>query len=359
MRKNVLMVIDSLRMGGAERVTLTLAELFVKAGISVDIITVYDAVQYEVPAEVTVHTIGFEKKLFQNIRYTKRLENKIKALELQQGKAFDLVLVHLLKAARLMQFFKHSHLYFVLHSTMSQESLSGLNSVKQKRKVKRLQRKFDHKNIITISKGMAEDLTNVMKIRPRSLHVIYNPVDVAKIKSLAEEENPFAEEQPYIVHLGRLVRIKRHDRLLDAFKQSGIDAKLIFIGEGDYRKAIEEKIAELGLQSRVILAGMRTNPYPILHDAKLLVLSSDYEGLPTVILEALALDVPVVSTNCSSGPKEILEGYLDNALVDPDDTKALAMMMRKQFDQPALIAPNILDRFEGRHIIEQYIELMK
>ena len=130
MSTNVLMVIDSLRVGGAERITLTLAGLFVKKGIHVDIIGVYDYVEYAVPDSVTVHTVGFKKRLFQNILYKRRLKNKIKELEKGHGKPFDLILVHLLKAARLMQGFQHNHLYYVLHSTMSQESLAGLEGKK-------------------------------------------------------------------------------------------------------------------------------------------------------------------------------------------------------------------------------------
>lgn len=359
MSTNVLMVIDSLRVGGAERITLTLAELFVRKGIKVDIIGIYGNVEYAIPKGVNIHTIGFKKRLFQNTLYRKYLNNKIEALEESQGKPFDLILVHLLKAARLMQGFRHENLYYVLHSTMSQESLGGLDGGKYRRKHKRLKQKFDHKNVITVSKGIAYDLTEVVKIKPKTVQVIYNPIDVTSIRSQAQADNPFANDKPYIVHLGRLVQVKRHDRLLEAYKLADIDANLILIGEGDYRTNIEESIRVLGLEAKVLLAGMMTNPYPIIKNAKLLVLSSDYEGLSMAILEALALDVPVVSTDCPSGPREILEGYLDNALVAPNDTMALADMIKKQYDEPSSIALDVLERFDGQHVIEQYIALMK
>ena len=359
MSKNVLMVIDSLRVGGAERITLTLAELFVKRGISVDIIGIYDYIEYAIPAGVTIHTIGFRKRLFQNMLYRRALKKKIKSLEQDQEKPFDLILVHLLKSARLIQGLKHENLYYVLHSTMSQESLAGLEGEKKKRKLKRLSKKFEDKNIIAVSKGVLKDYRDIIKIKYKTLQVIYNPIDVEKIRYQSKETNKYLSEKPYIVHLGRLVPVKRHDRLLEAFKQSRIDAKLILIGEGDYRRTIEEKVADLELQERVVFTGMLTNPYPIIKDARLLVLSSDYEGLTTVILEALALDVPVVSTDCPSGPKEILKGYLDNALVPPADTVALAAMMKKQYEEPSEISSDVLRRFEGDHIIEQYIDLIK
>lgn len=357
--KHLLMVIDSLLIGGAERITLTLAELFVKEGITVDIVTVYDYAGYEIPKGVRLHTIGYKKRWFQNYLYTKRLQEKILELEAIQQSPYDLILVHLLKSARLMQGFKHKHLYFILHSTMSQESLSTLSGAKKERKLKRLHRKFDHKNIITVSKGIAIDLVEVVGIKPKTLQVIYNPIDIQKIISMAQEENPYVDEKPYIVHLGRLVQLKRHDRLLEAYKASKIEAKLVLIGEGIYRKEIEKKIKILELQDSVILAGMRTNPYPIIKDAKLLVLSSDYEGLSMAILEALTLGVPVVSTDCPSGPREILDGFMDNALVALDDIPALAEMMKKQYEQHRGVDPKVLERFESKNVVKQYLALMK
>lgn len=358
MSQNVLMVIDSLRVGGAERITLTLAQLLVKQGVSVDIIGIYQNVEYAIPDGVKIHSIGYKKRVFQNEIYKSRLKKKIRALEKGYRKPFSLILVHLLKAARLMQNFKHNNLYYILHSTMSQESLAGLTGKKKQRKLKRLTKKFNGKNIITVSKGIAHDLREVVKIKPKTLQVIYNPIDIPHICTQAEDENPYDLEGAYIVHLGRLVRVKRHDRLLEAFKLSGIDAKLILIGEGDYKSYIEAKVDELGLKERIIFAGMQTNPYPIIKNAKLLVLSSEYEGLSMAILEALTLDVPVVSTDCPSGPKEILDGYLDNSLVPLSDINALAEMIKLQYETPSNIPRDVLNRFDGKHIVQQYLDLM-
>jgi len=357
--QRVLMVIDSLRVGGAERITLTLAELFVKQGIAVDIIGIYDYVEYEVPEGINLYTVGFKKRLLQNVLYKKALHTKIKALEKVHDHVYDLVLVHLLKAARLMQDFKHKDLYYVLHSTMSQESLAGLEGSKYQRKLRRLKKKFDHKNIITVSQGIADDLIKNVGITPKSVSLIYNPIDIESIQKAAQEENICHEERPYIVHLGRLVPLKRHDRLLRAFKEADLDAKLVLIGEGTHQKTIEEEVAALGLEEKVLFVGMQTNPYPIIKEARLLVLTSDYEGLSMAILEALALGVPVVSTDCPSGPREILEGYLDNALVPLDDDKKLVEMMRKQFESPSPIDVRVLERFDGAKVIDQYLALMQ
>ena len=359
MKQRVVMVIDSLRVGGAERITLTLAALFIKRGIAVDIIGIYDYVEYDIPEGVHLHTIGFKKRFLQNVLYKQKLHQKIKALEKAQGTAYDLVLVHLLKAARLMQGFEHKDLYYVLHSTMSQESLSDREGRKYQRKLKRLKKKFDHKNIITVSQGIADDLKKNVGITPKSLQIIYNPIDIEGIREKAKKENAYHTDSPYIVHLGRLVPVKRHDRLLKAFKRANLDAKLILIGEGTHLGTVKKEVERLELEEKVIFAGMQTNPYPIIKGSRLLVLTSDYEGLSMAILEALALGVPVVSTDCPSGPSEILTGYLDNALVPLDDDKALAEMMRKQYTDPSEIDAAVLERFDGEKVIEEYIALLR
>jgi len=358
MRKNILMVIDSLGIGGAEKITLTLAELFVKEGFNVDIICIYDHVKFPIPEGVQVHSIYFTKKILQNYIYRRKLQNKIDNLEKSYKQSFSLILVHLLKAARLMQNYQHKKLYYVLHSTMSQESLSGLVGVKRKKRLARLSGKFKGRNIIAVSQGIAEDFKNIIGIKYKSLQVIYNPINLQNIEDQAKECNLFEKDKPYIMHLGRLVKVKRHDRLLKAYKDSNIDAKLLLVGEGPLRSEIEKDILRLGLQEKVILTGLQMNPYPIIRDARLLALSSDYEGLNMALLEALALNIPVVSVDCPSGPREILEGYLEHSLVAFGDKSTFAKMIASQYKSPQKISSTVLKRFSGNTVIKQYISLI-
>ena len=357
MSQHVLMVIDSLRVGGAERITLSLAKEFLKKGVTVDIIGIYDYVEYEMPSGVGYHTLHYKKRYFQNYIYSKALQKKIASLEEKQGKPYDLLLVHLLKSARLLQNYQHQNLYYILHSTMSKESLAGLTGAKYQRKLKRLKKKFEGKNLIAVSKGIAYDLQKVVKIKPKSLEVIYNPLDIEAIQTLAEEENDLEVEMPYIVHLGRLEQVKRHDLLLEAFKQTALDCKLVLIGEGTMRTSIEKKIVALGLQDRVALVGMKTNPYPILKNAKLLALTSEYEGLSMAILEALVLETAVVSVDAPFGPREILEGYLDRSLVPQNDIQKLSAAIKEQYESPDPIPADILERFDGKAIVSKYLDL--
>ena len=358
MQRNVLMVIDSLRMGGAERIALTLTELLLKEKISVDIITVYNNVEYRLPQEVNVYSINYKKRYFQNTIYRHQLQKQIKALELKNGSPYNLVLVHLLKASRLMQYYKHQHLYFVIHNAMSSEMLNGLSASKRKHKLKRMQKKYNGKNLITVSQGVADDLLHQMHIKANSIQLIYNPVNIQNIQTLGSCENEADQYLPYIIHIGRFEAQKRHDILIDAYVNSTIDAKLLLVGNGSLKKTMEEKVKQLSLEDKVIFVGQHENPYPVLKKASVLILSSDFEGLSMVILEAIALGVPVVSRDCPSGPREILEGRLDNALAPMDDLELFASMIKQQYENPSTISPETLNRFDGDVVIQQYIALM-
>ena len=359
MQRNILMVIDSLRMGGAERIALTLTELFLKENIAVDIITIYDYVEYTIPENVNIYTLNYKKRYFQNTIYSYKLTNKIKSLEQEHGKPYDLVLVHLLKSSRLMKFYKHKHLYFVIHNAMSNEVMQNMSGLKRNRQLKRMQKKYNNKNLITVSQGVSEDLLSQMHIKPKSIQVIYNPIDKQQINLLANDKNVAEENLPYIIHIGRFEAQKRHDLLIDAYVKSKIEAKLLLVGDGTLKQEIESQVKRLSLEEKVIFQGRHKNPYPILKEASLLVLSSDFEGLSMVLLEALALGVRVVSRDCPSGPREILEGYLDKALVPMNDLDMFASMIQEQYTNPSKISPQILDRFNGHFVIQQYMALME
>jgi len=356
--KNVLMVIDSLEMGGAERIVLTLTGLFLKKNINVDIIMIYDKIEYNVSDNINIYSINYKKRYFQTIIYRNKLRKKIEILEEKYGQPYNLILVHLLKASKLMNNYIHNNMYYVIHNTMSAKIFNRLDGNKRKRKLKRIQKKFNNKNLIAVSQGVAEDLKLNMQIKSKSIQVIYNPIDVELIEELAKDENTAQKYSPYIIHIGKFHKQKRHDILINAYMKSNIDAKLVLVGDGDLRRDIENIIKKYSLENRVIMMGLHKNPYPILNGASLLVLSSDHEGLPTVILEALSLNIPVVSRDCPSGPKEILANYNNDFLADYNNIDDFSRKIKRQYETKSVINPNIIDRFHGETVLQQYIELM-
>jgi GalNAc-alpha-(1->4)-GalNAc-alpha-(1->3)-diNAcBac-PP-undecaprenol alpha-1,4-N-acetyl-D-galactosaminyltransferase len=164
-------------------------------------------------------------------------------------------------------------------------------------------------------------------VGPQGVYVIPNPVE----KPETGVAHMRLSSGRTVVAMGRLTHQKGFDLLLRAFARcaSKHDWSLIIIGEGNERAALEALIAELGLKDRVSLLGPRQNPARILQEADLFVMSSRYEGFPNALLEAMACGMAVISTDCPTGPAEIIRHGVDGLLVEPHDINALATAMER------------------------------
>lgn len=183
---------------------------------------------------------------------------------------------------------------------------------------------------IGVSRGVANHLATLSRLPRKRFTVIYNPAATGKIYAGSEVPAPLASlPRPIILGVGTLKRVKRFDLLIRAFAQllQRREASLCILGEGDERAALEQQIEQLGLQERVSLPGFVDETGPWYAHADLFVLSSDYEGFGNVIVEALEQGVPVVSTDCEAGPREILADGYYGKLVPVGDPAALADAM--------------------------------
>lgn len=181
------------------------------------------------------------------------------------------------------------------------------------------------RQVITVSRAMQEALRN--KTGLQNICCIYNPVDTRLVQEQAKHPTPAVlTDNPFILAVGRLETQKRFDRLLNAFAATRAHqhCRLLIIGEGKQRKSLEQQIAALSLQSRVELCGFDDNPYRYMAKAEFQVMSSDFEGYPLVLIEALALGCPLISTDCPTGPREIIQQGVNGLLVATDNTAALA-----------------------------------
>lgn len=356
---HVLMVIDSLAMGGAEKVVVTLSNSMVELGHTVDIIIIDANQEIEPSPKIGLHTLGFEKGAFAYPRYRRQLYAMIGSIASQYGSGFDGIFVHLQKATRLMRDYRHQKVFFCVHSIISQSSMKDRKSLRLLAKRQRLRKIYDGLDIITVSDGIKEDLIETVGVSVKSIRTIHNPVDIEGILRVSKATLPHMPVGEYIIHVGRLVESKRHDRLIEAYARSGVKAKLVIVGSGEMQASIEAQIIKLGLQSSVLLYGFTENPYPLIANAKLLVLSSDYEGFGNVLVEALCLDVPVVSTDCPSGPREILTGALRTQLVDVEDVDLLAEKIRQTLEEPkTLYYPSFARKFDVKQVLGQYLALL-
>ena len=194
--------------------------------------------------------------------------------------------------------------------------------------------------VIAVSQGVADQLTQMDSALARKITVLPTPVLSSDIVGQGEEEPGHSwlapGEPPVVLAAGRLMQHKGFETLLEAFLlvRRSRPARLIIIGEGIYRPQLEKKIAALGLERQVDLPGFKRNPFAFMNRAGCFVLASEYEGLPNVLIQAMAFGTPVVSTDCESGPCEILEGGRLGKLVPIGDARAMAQAISESLDLP-------------------------
>src|SRR5690625_3087537 len=168
------------------------------------------------------------------------------------------------------------------------------------------------KKVIALSDGVKNDLAKNFHVKENKIDVIYNPIEVDKIKKLSRDEvrelNKNGEER-VIISVGRLVEQKDFRTLLNAFSRVSqiINSRLIILGKGPQECELTELSKDLGIEEKVSFLGFKNNPYKYMSKADVFILSSQWEGFGHVIVEAMATGTPVISTNCNSGPAEIIQ----------------------------------------------------
>jgi glycosyltransferase involved in cell wall biosynthesis len=216
--------------------------------------------------------------------------------------------------------------------------------------------------IVAVSQAVANDLAKITGIQSEKIKVIYNPVitPVLMEKSNIPVDHPwFAPDQPpVILAVGRLTIQKDHPTLLKALAQvrQSRPVHLLILGEGDERHNLEIQSKDLGIEMDVQFAGFIENPYPYMKKASLFVHSSQFEGLPGVLIEALFCGVPIIATNCPGGTREILADGKYGQLVPVGDSSALAQAIERSLSNNShCVSDESWKPFEIEHILQQYI----
>lgn len=358
---NILIIIDGLPGGGAEKVVLTLAEGFLRAGHRVSLFSLRDVCEYPLPEGLTYRVIKDKnrtpwRKITELSRRARLLDQAVQASD-----EFDLVLSNLHKTDRIVARSKslpRHKVWFCLHGMFSTSYLghrTGLSRWLKKRKIKNV---YQNRNVVTVSQAVADDLSH-FELRPSKLRVIYNPFDIDAIREASAQECEFSPGS-YLIHVGRFHASKRHDRLIQAYAESRIELPLVLLGQGSgaQTEKLKDLAQELGVKDKVLFPGFRPNPYPFIRNAAMLVLSSDSEGFGNVLVEALLLGTPVVSTRCPGGPAEILQGELARGLAQLN-SHDLAKVMVDIYQNPPEINQETLAGFGIEPICEQYCSLAK
>jgi glycosyltransferase involved in cell wall biosynthesis len=326
--RRIAIFIQSLTIGGAERMSLNLIEGLVQNDIQVDLLLAdrSGGLLSEVPPGVNVIDLHGKRVLFSLFPLVRYLRMRCPALLYSVQIHTSLIAIWAVRLAQV-----HIPLVISPRNMLSTVLASGPGI--RNRLVIKLARLFFRSAdaAICVSQGVAEDLIKVTGMPRQKTHVVYNPVVSLELEQKAQESiaHPwFAfDDPPVILAVGRLVPQKGYSTLLRAFSMilQKHPAHLLILGEGQERASLEPLAKQLDLTENVQMPGSVKNPYAYMARARLLVLSSEWEGLPNVLVEALACGTPVVSTDCRSGPSEILDGGRYGRLVPVGDADALAL----------------------------------
>lgn len=356
-----LFIIDSLEIGGAEKLVLSLAKKLAELKHDVSLLVIKNAIALEVPSGVNLHVLHYRKLAFMpyNVIYAIKLRRLVSKL-VKDGGEFRLATSNLNLSNRLTNIARMPNVHYCIHEAVSVSSLIKRKGLKRFFRMLRFRRILNGKDVIAVSNGVKDDLLKFVGIRPRSIQTIYNGVDFRTLQRLAEAGNKLIEGE-YVVHVGRLSLEKRHDILLMAYKESGIDPALVLVGDGPEKANIESMIRRLSLEERVVMTGWLSNPYPVMKKAILTLLASDYEGLPTVLVESFVLSTPVVSVDCRYGPREILGSQYQQYLAKPGDINSLADKIRLAIadigSNRLTAGPEHVRRFDIDNVAMDYIRV--
>lgn len=352
--------LPNLKGGGAERAMTTLAEGFLQHSCAVDMVLVKAEGAYleQLPEQLRLIDLSARNTYL-------ALPGLVNYLRQQQPWALlsTLDLSNLIAVVARRFAWRSTRVVIRVANTVSVQKRTPL-----KKKIERLALRWIYPwadEIVAVSKGVADDLAAYAGIERRRIRVIYNPVIAPRLHRLAsqEPEHPWFRENgvPIILGVGRLSEQKSFATLVEAFTlvRRERPARLVIFGEGEQRARLENLAQALGVAQDFDLPGFTSNPYAHMRRAAVFVLCSLWEGLPNVLIEAMACGCPVVSSDCPSGPAEILAGGRYGHLFPPQDAEALASaILQVLAGDRRLPAASWLRQFDQDVVVGQYLHVL-
>ena len=362
-RRPIAFFLPSLRGGGAERVMVNLAQGMAERGLPVDIVLAAAEGTFlgQLPPAIRVVDLKAPRVLWSLGPLTGYLRRERPRVLVSSMSHANVVA---LWAARLAG--RTTPVVATVHNTMSQSTpqqgrvASGIWPY--------LLRTFYPwaACVVAVSRGAADDFARTSGFPRGRVEVVYNPVITPGMVALSRQapDHPwFAPgEPPVVLGVGRLTRQKDFPTLIRAFAEvrRRRPARLIILGEGEDRPALVALAKELGVSDDLALPGFEENALAYMARSGVFALSSAWEGLPTVLIEALASGTRVVSTDCPSGPREILQDGRLGALVPVGDAPALAGAIMGALDRPGSSVPmDALTPFTRDTAVDHYLRLIE
>lgn len=351
--KKIALFIPSLAGGGAERVFVNLANEFARRGISVNLVLAKKEGPYLKDVSESVKVIDLKARrvlfaVFPLIKYLRQEKPRVLLSTVDHANIIA-VLARFLSRAKIKVIIRVAN-----NLSVSLQGTKGYRWPLRLYGTILFSRFADE--IVTVSKGVAEDFAKTAKVARGRIKVIYNPTVTPKIFNKANEVPKIKNRKPsfakqgtgedeakksrrpskVVLGVGSFLRQKGFETLIRAFAKvrENKRVKLIILGEGEERKKLESLVKDLKLEEDVDMPGFMENPYAYMAKADIYVLSSWWEGLPNTLIEAMACGTPVVSTDCPSGPREILEDGKYGKLVPVGDVEAMVKAIEETLEDP-------------------------
>jgi len=383
--KNIVFLINSMGSGGAERVVSLLIDDFIKKGLKVHLLVLNEDSVYQVNDKVIFNSLTktsnkhFLVQLFDNffivpLRLKKYcVENNI-----------DVVMSHLYRsnyANSICKVLGGRPLSIGVQHSHASNSYSS-KSIKDRFNRILIKKLLPHLDAITtVSKVMRMDLHNSFKIPLRKLYYIGNPIEIEKIKlkSKSDYEGPIKDNDFTFISLGSFVKRKNHELIIKSAQRiNSLKFNLVIMGRGELKDYYLNLIEKYGMKHKIKLIDFDENPFKFLANSHCLINSSNAEGLPMVMLESLACDLPIISTDCLSGPREILApnsnlNYSLNSEIEVSDygiltptndvdclAEAMEFIIKNKVYRERLISnsKHRIAEFELKNISKEYIKLI-
>lgn len=359
-RPAIALMVPNLHGGGAQRITLPLVSELQRLGLETDLVVgaVEGPLVDEVPGDISVVDLGAP-------RLRRALRPLVRYLQDRQP-------------AVLMPTIPHTDVLAAVAGRMSRTGVTVIprvsNTLSAAGRSRALNGRLSNAMarwvytraplVIACSWGMQRDLVDALGVPADHVEVAPNAAVGAALHRLALQpvDHPWvgARDVPLILAVGSLTSQKNHALLLESFADllEIRPAHLLVLGEGPLRRPLGEQVARLGISAHVEFAGFDVNPYRYMRACDLFVLSSDWEGLPGVLIEAVACGANVVSTDCPSGPAEILGHGAFGRLVPCGDRTALATALGDALDDPIRPGPDAWERYTVQAAAQRYAEIV-
>lgn len=334
-KRHIALYLPSLRGGGAERVMVMLANGFAERGHRVDLVLTRAEGPYLPEVAKQVRIVDLDKDrvlagLLPLARYLRREQPDAMLSALNHANIIAILARKLARVPTRLVVSEHSN------PTLSLAG-GGIRHI-MRRLIQHYYPQADA--VVCVSQGIREEMINQLRLAPKILHPIYNPLDINRIHHMMYEpvEHPWFSKHdvPVVLAVGRLTPAKDYPNLLRAMKLllQHLSVRLVILGHGEEAEALKHLTAELGIADCVSFIGFQRNPYNWMYACDLYVMSSAWEGLPGALMEALACGAKIVSTDCLTGPAEILEHGKWGRIVPVGDAAALAKAMAMALDDP-------------------------